>query len=278
MIAILGLVHRNTKLLAAIVAAIVTLHPLGGAAQEEEREQTAAARAMFEAGIELADAGDWEAAADRFRRSLALRPSSVVAYNLGMALTHTGELVEATELFRGATRDPEAPDRLREAARRELESLEPRLGRLTVHLHGPTEGVELALDDAPLPLEMVGVAVPADPGDHVLSVRRGERVVARAEVTVPEGAAAQASLTVPPPPVPSPEETARAASADSAPAQPPAASEGGGDDGAVWAVVITLFLAAAAAAAVTTWYFLDGQEVAEPIGGNLMPGTVELGL
>ncbi|HJL20406.1 MAG TPA: tetratricopeptide repeat protein [Sandaracinaceae bacterium LLY-WYZ-13_1] len=248
-------------------------------ARAQDREQTAAARALFEEGVALADEERWEDASDRFRRSLALRGSSVVAYNLGMALVHTGELVEASELFRRARRDAEAPGRLRDAAERELAEVQGRLGRLTIELTGPREGVELRLDGEPVRMAMVGVAVPANPGARVIVALRGGGEVARAEVSVSEGGAASVALEIPPAPeVPTPEEAARAAVApDETGAEATGTDDDGGDDVAIWVGIITGIVAVGAAAAITTVVVLENRGPAEPIEGNLVPGTVEFG-
>ncbi|MCZ7678598.1 MAG: hypothetical protein M5U28_07435 [Sandaracinaceae bacterium] len=167
---------RRSKRTAALrVAALVVFFATGtAAAQDDDVERTALARSLFRQGVELSDAGRWPEAAEHFRRSLSLRGSPIVEFNLATALTHTGRLVEATELFRRASRDAEAPERLRQAARQQIDALAPRLGRLTVEVEGPLGSVELRMDGDVLPPEGVGVAAPADPGHHVLVALRGE--------------------------------------------------------------------------------------------------------
>ncbi len=177
--------------------------PAPCAAQGEPgAQETAAARALFEEGVGLADQARWPEAADRFRRSLSMRPSPVVAYNLASALVHLERLVEASELLQSVSRDESAPEEARAAARALLEEVQPRLGRLTVHLDGDPTGAAVRLDDRVLPAEAVGVAIPADPGTRTVRVVRGEEVVAQADVQVAEGGAAETRIEVPPPPVP----------------------------------------------------------------------------
>lgn len=261
---------------AAVVVMTATLFCASrGLAQDDggDREQTAVARALFRQGVEQVDGGHWEEAADLFRRSLSLRESAVVSFNLGTALVHTGALVEASELFRRTARDAEAPARLQEAANRELSAIQPRIGRLTITVEGPLDGVQIALDERVVPAGMVGVAAPADPGDHVLVARRGGEEVARAEVSVAEGAAASVALTVPPAPiVADPEEAAHTVVGDPETTEP---IPTGGDDTALVIGLVAGAVALVAVAIIVTIVLLDAQGPSEPIPGNLTPGTIE---
>jgi len=173
-----------------------------GVRAQENAQRTAAARLLFAEGVELVAGEQWEEAADHFRRSLALRPSPVVAYNLASALVRLTRLVEASELLRSVARNEEAPVQARRAAEQLLEQVEPRLGRLTVRLAGDPRDTQLLLDERELSTEMVGVAIPVDPGTHHIAVRRGDAMVAEGQVNVAEGAAAEISLDVPQLPAP----------------------------------------------------------------------------
>lgn len=269
----LGAVVRATAIALAATLACAS-HSFAQEESAEDREQTAAARALFRQGVEQSDGEHWAEAADLFRRSLALRESAVVAFNLGTALVHVGGFVEASELFRRAARDADAPPRLQAAANRELAAIQARIGRLTITVEGPLEGVELSLDDHAIRAEMVGVAAPADPGDHVLVARRGGEVVARAEASVAEGSPASVSLTVPPAPVvvANPEEAAHTVVGDPATAGPTVTN---GDDTGLIVGLVAGAVALVAVAIIVTVVLLDGQGPGEPIPGNLTPGTIE---
>lgn len=269
---------------AALALAGFALGALPAAAQDDDVERTALARSLFRQGVELSDAGRWAEAADYFRRSLSLRDSPIVEFNLGTALTHTGRLVEATELFRRAARESDAPERLRSAARQQVEALAPRLGRLTVTVEGPLETVELRLDGDVLPAEGVGVPAPADPGHHVLVAMRGEAEVARAEVDLTEGGSQEVRLEVPPPPVvvtPPPDAHAAVVLVERGHTREEAdrrggtpVTPGGSDDALVWLGVILGVVVAGGAAALTTVLVLDAQGTEPPIEGNLLPAVI----
>lgn len=186
---------------AACVALVSALAPAGRACAQGEptvRDQ-AAARALFRQGVECADRHDWACAADRFGRAHSLRPSPVLAFNLGNALVMLGRLVEGAEHLRQVERDEGAAAPVRADARRVIAAIERRIGRLTLHVDGSLEGVQLTIDGHELPPELVGAPAPADPGEHVIEARRGEALIASARVTIAEAGSAEARLEVPQP-------------------------------------------------------------------------------
>ncbi len=183
-------------------------------------ERTAAARALFEEGMHAVDARDWATAADQLGRSLALRPSLVVRFNLALALVELGRFVEAGEHLRTVQREaPEDAD-VRTLAAERLEQVLARVGRLRIDVSGPLEGREIRLDDVPVPSALLGVAQPANPGPHrVRALRRSDQSeLASAEVRVESGALASVALSLPEPPRAGP--AAPASSTEPAPAQP----------------------------------------------------------
>ena len=157
------------------------------------------ARALFTQGVERARSEQYEQAVDLFSRAQALRPAPAIAFNLANALVRLGRLVEATEQLRSTVRAAETAAEMRAVAESTLAELTPRLARLSLRLTGDHEDVALRVDGRALDRAVVGVAVPMDPGDRVLTAWRGEVEVARTEITLAEGAAAEATLDVPPP-------------------------------------------------------------------------------
>src|SRR6185369_14580957 len=173
------------------------------------QDDRAAARVLFQQGIELADHEQWPEARDRFTRALALYGAPSIELNLAMACEHTGALVEAVDHFESVRRNHASTPDFVATAQRELAALRPRLGRLTVSVTGAREGAAFRLDGRPLAEALVGVEVPADPGHHVVVAMRGGAEVARAETDVAEGGAGAVSLDVPAPiVVPPPDEVA----------------------------------------------------------------------
>jgi tetratricopeptide (TPR) repeat protein len=158
------------------------------------------ARSLFAQGVELMAEERYAAAATHFERSLELRESAVVHYNLASALVQLERFVEAVEHLERVLSNAEAPPRARAAAEQLLREAEPRVGYLTLDIRGDATGIAIALDDRALPTAAVGVAVPVDPGARTVVVRRGEEIVAQGVAEVSEGRTAVLALEVPPPP------------------------------------------------------------------------------
>lgn len=166
------------------------------------------ARQLFEQGLAHVEAAEWALAEQTFRRVLAIRSSPVVAYNLASALAQLGRLIESAELLRLVVRDPAVDAAIRDPAQQLLAQIEPRIGSLTVRVHGDTEGVILHLGDRMLGQGELVQAISVDPGLHVVfAEKNGERVAAE-EVRVGGDAPLKAEVTFdlrekepPPPPV-----------------------------------------------------------------------------
>ncbi len=251
---------------------------------------TAAARALFEEGVRLVDAGDFDQAADRFRRSDELHASPVVAYNLATSLAEIGRIVEASEVSRRVVRDAAAPQAIRAAAQSLLDRITPRIGSLTIRVVGDPEGVETRLDGATVPVALIGVARPVDPGQHVVSLARGGEETASTSVEVLPGGAAEVSLSAPPPPpiatvapvAPAP--ALPVVAADPGPVVPAAAlvlapvapEEHHGsvlEEAWFWGVAGAVVVAGIVIAVVLAFTVHS----ASPVSGNFEPGVVEVG-
>lgn len=180
------------------IAALLSLCAAPALAQTDA-EQTAAARALFEEGMDAVDAGDFVTAADRLRRSLELRESQVVRYNLALALVETGGYVEASEHLRLVVRREDEGSDLRAAASQRLEQTQARLGRMRVSLDGDTEGVVVRVDGERMPDALIGVEQPADPGLHRITIFRRDHELASSEANVQSGQTAEVRLFARPP-------------------------------------------------------------------------------
>jgi hypothetical protein len=163
-------------------------------AQDADAQATATARALFNEGIQFVEAHDWHNAVDRFRRVYQLRPNGAVRLNLGLALAHDGHVIEGTELLHQAAIDADTTGTVRRQAVAAIPELEAKIGRLTIHADGVGEGTDVTLDGAPLPAASIGVAGPADPGTHTVTLVRAGATVATTTVEVPDGGAAEATL------------------------------------------------------------------------------------
>lgn len=249
-------------------------------AQGRAARDAAAARALFQEGVACADHRDWSCAADRFARAHEMRPSPVIAYNLGHALVEQGRLVEGAEMLRQALRDGSASAQVRADAGRMVEALTPRIGRLTLHVRGPVEGVTIRIGDVEVPEALHGTSAPIDPGPHAISAVRGGEIVASATVEVAEGASVEAELTIPEAPVvdtsvaPEPEEARAEDDAERMIATPVAPPPSGSDEG-LWIGLGVGAGVLVVGAAVVLGVVLAQPQEPSPFGGNL--GTVDVG-
>lgn len=243
----------------------------GARAQLDSVRSSAAARSLFREGIECADREDWPCAVDRHGRAYALRPSPVIAYNLGMALLSVGRLVEGTEMLIRVSRDDQAPPALQAEARTAADRALPRVGRLSVHVEGPLAGVTFTLDGHDFRRELLNTATPADPREHVLVASRHGSEIARGTVTVADGESVELRVTLPPPPIedvgpvdgPDPEVLAL---------PPPEAS--GGDD-APWIALGIGGAVLVIGGAIVLGVVLGQPQAVSPFEGTL--GHVEIG-
>lgn len=165
----------------------------------------------------------WTPAADKLERALELRSSSVIAYNLGLCLSHTGKLVQASEFLEQVIHDDAANQNLKNAANALLQEINPRIAKLTIRAQGDLENIEIALDGRILSEVEIGVAVPIDPGHHIVIARRNDSDVADNTVDVAEGTATEIIIEIPPPVVQKDadeEETPKSAVVQPAPLKP----------------------------------------------------------
>lgn len=155
-----------------------TVHATDDSAKGAARELANQAKSDF-------DAGNFEEAGARFQRAYEIAKVPTLAVWAARALVKREKLVAASELYRQATLL--APNDLwvgnvqQEAqvdAEKELGELQPRLSRLCIRVEGAAASdVELAVDGAKMASTLVGIDLPADPGQRHIVGKRGAEVV-----------------------------------------------------------------------------------------------------
>jgi hypothetical protein len=171
-------------------------------ARGDETSDKATARELFHRAGEEMVAGDYAAAAELYERSNAIFPAPTAVLGQARALVKLGKLLSAAERYNDVMnadlgdKPSKAFREAVEAARSERELILPRVPALLITLDGEAEAL---LDGEPLPDEGLGVERLVNPGDHVVSARRGGEVLATREVTVAEGKVLEVPLSVPPP-------------------------------------------------------------------------------
>lgn len=199
--------HRFAFLLCAALAVMVSpalVSPKlaeGQAAGEPSQSEMAAARALFQSGIEHGGADRWIEALTDFERSYAIVPIPVTLLNLAGAQAELGRVVAATESYRRflAEASTGRARRYRARAQTALAAAEARVAHLTLTLDGLLAEDTLAVDGHELSRAMIGVAMPLDPGEHLVSVLRDGDAVAEHGATLVSGARETLLLWVPAP-------------------------------------------------------------------------------
>lgn len=226
-------------------------------AQSPSASEVATARDLFHTGTGAAERGDWPAARDAFHRAYALVPELSILFNLAAAQERVGELVEGSESYRRFLRDGEgdADAQLVAQARTALERIGARLAHIVVQVTGLEPGDVVRVRDAEFSRAMLGVSVPVNPGNILVTVTCGDVSCGEGTLELAEGG--DGEIVVPisrPEPIVPPEELARQVLPPAPAAPDPAAvvsdAEGGGVSPWVWAGVTTAVVAAGVVTAV----------------------------
>lgn len=188
--------HHYTVLLTASYLLLSIVAPFSVWAQDEL--DSATARSLFEQGVELASNGRWADAADRFQRSLSLRESPVVAYNLAVARMETGRLVEASELLTRVEKDPAGNRKLKRQAAALQREIEPKIATLVVSLDERAAMHEARINERPIPPAALGVPTPVDPGEIVVTLEEDGQQLWSQRLVVSPGSQQRVTIRLPP--------------------------------------------------------------------------------
>ncbi len=168
---------------------------------------------MARDAIELMNAENYAAAEDLLRRAYELVPAPTVAVLRGRALEHLDRLIEAAESYESARHMPHGagtPAAFRDAkdeATERLEALRKQIPLVTINVTGVAsddERLEIRLDGKVLPVEMVGVRRPLDPGQHLILAAFDDTVHDTRWITPQRGEHIKVLMRVDAPPVVSP--------------------------------------------------------------------------
>ena len=161
---------------AVLVASLLSLPCVARAQPAAQPEAPSAeavetARRLFHEGVVAAQAQRWDEAAERFSRTLQIRPAPIVRFNLAVVQEHRNLFIEAIDLYRQYLREtPRESDPARtEAAAHQIDALAPRLARLRVVVTGD-DVREFRLDGRAQPVALLGVDIPVNPGTHTVDL------------------------------------------------------------------------------------------------------------
>ncbi len=156
---------RRHVLLACVTVALAGVPAFPSLARADDAA-VAEAKARFEEGLELADAGKHEPARLKFQQAWAVFKSPAVLYNLARSEQLTGHDLEALEHFRlfakvSAT-DVKITDAMREKAKQNAVELAAKVGQVDIEV---PPAARVSVDGKPLE-ETPKEPVPVAPGRH----------------------------------------------------------------------------------------------------------------
>jgi hypothetical protein len=241
--------------------AAVLLTCLASAALPREAHAEATAEALFQAGRDAVDRGDWPTACARFEESHRIEPAAGTVFNLANCREQLGQVATAWQEFQEAKqRLPPGDDRIAVCDAR-IAALAPRLPRLTLELASAAAGATVTRDGVELGAGSFGLALPLDPGKHTIVVRMSGHQERLYEVALVESE--QKSLVVDTGP---PEQAAPATAPDPQASASPAddgASGGGSSMRTVGLVIGGVGVAGLAVGAVTGALVLEQKGIVE---------------
>jgi len=227
----------NARPSAALVLVACALFAPRAGAQVSDGDR-ATARSLAQKGQAALEAGDFQAAADRFGKADAIIHAPTLVFGLAMAEKGLGKWVRARELLAQIVREgapkgsPPSWAAAVKDAEKELAALEPRIPTVAIPVSG-APSAEITIDGAAVS-GAAGAARPLDPGPHTIGATAPGMRPAESKVTLAEGRAEAVILTL------APAESAAPAPAPEAPAprawQKPAGFAGIGVGGALLVV------------------------------------------
>jgi hypothetical protein len=184
-----------------------------GAATPPRMDNRARAQQLFDSALADAEAGNLASACPKFLASQEADPKTSTLLNLASCYEKNGQTASAWGAFReaeGLARKVARAD-WESAARSHAEALEPKLVRLTIQVpeQSRVPGLVVVRDGAKLGAGEWGVAIPVDPGEHVVSASALGRAPwetrtsvreASGTVAIPMLEALAPEMTPPPPP------------------------------------------------------------------------------
>src|SRR5512145_2889938 len=194
---------RTFSLPLLMVAGVYSIHV--PTAQAQDDLERSGAREAARRGIDAFGQKRFAEALDLFKRAESVVHAPTHLLYIARSAVELGQLVLARETYLKVVREQlptNAPNAFKEAqaaASTELSALEPRIPKLRIELRGdPNHTAQVTLDERTLSNALVGVAIPIDPGKHIVRATSAGMKQAELEITVPESAEQVAELKLEP--------------------------------------------------------------------------------
>ena len=195
--------HVQRRLVLGLICGFAAFHARPGIAFAADGDEVSpaalvAARELFREATDDVDAGRFAQALDKFKRVASVKETPAVRFNVGRceeSLGRTGAALADFELAeREAKLDPKGEE-IEKLSRDRAATLRPKVPRLTVASPAPAvPGLTVMLDGARLTPASLGVALPVDPGEHVIEATAPGRAPFHAKLVSVAGEAKQVRL------------------------------------------------------------------------------------
>jgi hypothetical protein len=144
-------------------------------------------RVLFQDGQVAYNAGEYEAALEKWQRAYELSGRKELLYNLAQAFSRLGRVADEKAALEGFISAATGPEELKASAEERLRSLEQRIARTGIHIEGDVAGAEVFIDGEPVGTLPVSEKISVAPGRHRVSATAEGYVDAIATVVVPAG-------------------------------------------------------------------------------------------
>jgi hypothetical protein len=167
----------------------------------QSAEDKSQARDLGARAFEALDHKEWSVAEDLFRRADSLFHAPTLTLGLARAQAQQSKFVEAWESYHRIILEGAPPGsspafvKAVEDAGREIASVEPRRGRLTIVVSGPDKPA-VTLDDVPLSVAALGAPRFVNPGSHRIQATAAGYAPLSTTANVAEGQTATVPLTM----------------------------------------------------------------------------------
>ena len=185
------------------LAAGLGVAPVRAWAEDASAEPTAAeiavARRLFAEASALEKNEKWAEAEAKLVEVASIKETPGLRYHLGFCMEQQGKLVaalveydRASELLARGTKAPDVAELVGPAAAR----VRGRVAQLTVKLARAVDGAKVELDGSPVKLALIGRAMPANPGKHVVTASAPGHQAFRREIELTDAESEDVVITL----------------------------------------------------------------------------------
>jgi hypothetical protein len=190
----------------AVVLALAGNGLVPATARAESPAELKKARAQFQRGIELEQAGNWSEAIQQFREVGSIRMTPQVRFHIAYCEEMLGRLVTALGGYELALAEADkvGPD-FKTEVDTAITRLRERIPKLVIERGAGAEAASVQLDGVDLGGNSVGVEIPMDPGPHTVAATAPGYTPFSATAELKEREVTRVTLELQPEPVPPPD-------------------------------------------------------------------------